>query len=504
MRRLVITCLLLSGLLAFGATAVPAQNLAEIEDSITAFTLENGLRFIVVERHDAPVFSYVSICKVGSVNEVPGITGLAHMFEHMAFKGTTVIGTTDYAKEKKALELVDAAYETLWLARLDNAPQAEIDAAEAAFAAAQDAAREFVVTNEFGGIVEQAGGTGLNASTQSDVTTYFYNLPSNKLELWAYLESERYINPVMREFYTERDVVMEERRMRTDSSPFGRLIEDFGCMAYKAHPYGQPTVGWMSDLNSFTRLDAIELYNQYYVPGNVVFVLVGDVDPVEVQGFAEEYFESWEVGPVPEPVRTVEPEQLGERRVTLVDPGQPILAIGYHKPDGLDADDAAFDVLTEILANGRSSRLHQRMVKDDKSAIAVGAFTGYPGVLYPGLFLAFAVPAKGYTAAQCEVTILEEIEKVQEGDISLEELDSAKTRIKANWMRQVRSNTGMANMLCTSEVILGSWEKGLQYPLDIDAVTLEDLQRISLEYLTAQNRTVGSVVTEEKGADDAS
>ncbi len=504
MRSFVITCLLLSGLTLLTAGTAPAQDIAALEKSITAFTLDNGLRFIVVERHDAPVFSYVSICKVGSVNEVPGITGLAHMFEHMAFKGTEIIGTKDYSKEKKALHAVDAAYASLWQAKLADAPSAELDAAQAAFEAAQDVAREFVETNEFGGIVEQAGGTGLNASTQSDVTTYYYNLPSNKLELWAYLESDRYIRPVMREFYTERDVVMEERRMRTESSPIGRMIEEFVTTAYKAHPYGQPTVGHMSDLQSFTRGDAVDLYEKYYVPGNVVFVLVGDVDPAEVQTLAKKYFGKWKEGPVPEPVRTVEPPQIAERRVTLIDPGQPFLGIGYHKPDAKDPDDVAFDVLSQIFAQGRSSRLHQKMVKEDKSAIAVFAFGGFPGVLYPGLFLTIAVPAKGFTAADCEKTILAEIENLKEGTITAEELDAAKTQIKANWIREVRSNTGFANMLCTSEVIMDSWKDGLAYPMEIDAVTLDDLQRIANEYLITKNRTTGLVVTEEKGADDAS
>jgi len=282
------------------------------------------------------------------------------------------------------------------------------------------------------------------------------------------------------------------------------MIEEFTSTAYKAHPYGQPTVGHMSDLQSFTRQDAIDLYARYYVPGNVVFVLVGDIDPAEVETLAKKYFGKWKVGPVPEPVRTVEPPQIAERRVTLTDPGQPILGIGYHKPEAQHPDDAVFDVMTEILANGRSSRLHQRMVKEDKSAIAVGAFAGYPGVLYPGLVLAFAIPAKDFTAADCEATILSEVEKLKEGDISAEELEGAKTRIKANWIRQVRNNTGLATMLCRSEVILDSWEEGLAYPMQVDAVTLDDLQRVANEYLTTQNRTVGSVVTEEKGADDAS
>jgi predicted Zn-dependent peptidase len=504
MRRALLTWLLVLGVLTQGAVLAHAQDTAALEKSITTFTLDNGLRFIVAERHDAPVFSYVGMAKVGSVNDLPGITGMAHMFEHMAFKGTETIGTSNYSKEKKAIEAVDKAHEVWWKDKLNGASDAELAKAKKAFQDAQDAAREFVVSNEFGKIVEQAGGTGLNASTQSDVTTFYYNLPSNKLELWAYLESQRFEDPVLREFYKERDVVEEERRMRVDSSPFGRLLEEFEAAAYMVHPYGQTGIGCMSDLEAFTRQDAQDFHDKYYVPGNVVFCLVGDVDPDQVKSLAKKYFGSWKAAPVPEPLRTVEPEQLGERTVTIEDPGQPLLVMGYHKPAAKSPDDAAFDVLTEVLANGRSSRLYKRLVKEEKSAVSLGAFTGFPGQLYPGLFLTFVVPAKGFTAAQCEKSVLDELEKAKGGDITAEELAGAKTRLKAQWIRGMRSDTGMGRSLCSAEIVLGSWDRALTYPTEIDAVTLDDLTRLCKTYLIEKNLTVGSIVTEKKGADDAS
>jgi len=369
---------------------------------------------------------------------------------------------------------------------------------------AQEAAGEFVEANEFGGIIEQAGGTGLNAYTTPDITGYFYNLPSNKLELWAYLESERFERPVMREFYKERDVVMEERRMRTESSPIGRLIEEFLAMSYLGHPYGQPTVGHMSDLERFTREDALDFYETHYVPGNIVMCLAGDVDPDEVKELAEEYFEDWEGGPVPPPVRTIEPEQRGERRVTMVDPGQPFYVVGYHKPEGTHPDTPTLDVITEMLANGRSSRLHTRLVKDEKKAVAVGAITQIPGELYPGLVIAYAVPAKGVTALDCEDAVLEEIERFKSGDVTETELAGVKTRMKANWVRGIRGNQGMAGTLLQGELIHGSWEAALDYGLEIDAVTVADIQRVANEYFTTNNRTVGLIITEDEGADDAS
>ncbi len=494
---------LLSLVLAF-TTPVAAQDVMQLEKSVTSFTLDNGLRFMVVERHDAPIFTYFAMVRAGGVNEVPGITGLAHMFEHMAFKGTDKIGTKDFKKETKALEAENAAYKIWWDAKVAGADEAKLDGLWEEFKAQEEAAGEFVETNEFGTIVEKAGGTGLNAFTSYDVTGYFYNMPSNKLELWAYLESERFERPVMREFYKERDVVMEERRMRTESSPTGRMIEEFLAMSYLGHPYGQPLVGHISDLKSFTREDCMDLYAEHYVPGNVVICLAGDVYPDEIKKLAEKYFADWAPGPVPDPVRTVEPPQRGERRLAMVDPGQPILAMGFHKPARSHPDAPVYDVITSLVANGRSSRLHERLVKDEKKAVAVGAITQIPGELYPGLFLTFAVPSKGVTAADCEVAILEELDRLKTEPVSAEELEGVVTRMKADWVRQMRSNQGIASSLLNAEIIQGDWRKAFAYGLELDAVTAADIQRVSQEAFTASNRTVGMIITEEEESDDAS
>lgn len=504
MHRTVLAGLSVLLMSSLAAPAALAQDIRALEDQVTEFTLDNGLRFIVIERRDAPVFTYFAQVKVGGVNEEQGRTGLAHMFEHMAFKGTEEIGTSNFSKEKKALEQVDLAYEALSQARLGGDPAA-IETAEADFAAAEDAAREFVVTNEFGQIIEKNGGTGLNASTSYDVTTYFYQMPSNKLELWAYLESERFINPVMREFYTERDVVMEERRMRTDSSPIGRMLEEFLAMSYIGHPYGRPLVGYQSDLENFTRAQAMELYDKYYVPSNVVIGLAGDVDPVEVEAMAKRYFSKWKSGPKPARVHTVEPPQRGERRIAMRDPGQPFLALGFHKPDMYHPDAPAFAVLTELFANGRSSRLHERLVKDEKKAVAVGAITQIPGELYPGLFITFVVPSQGVSALDCEQAVLEELDRFKDETVGAEELEGVKTRMKADFIRQMRSNFGMASSLVQAELFEEDWREGLLYPTEIDAVTAADLQRIARETFIESNRNVAYIITEEEeGADDAS
>jgi predicted Zn-dependent peptidase len=233
-----------AGLLLASVPASRAQSLETFEKRVTVKTLDNGLTLIVCERPEAPVFSFFTHVDVGGDREVPGITGIAHMFEHMAFKGTDRIGTTDFAAEQAALEKVERAYAAYDGERRkplgrDDKKAAELEKAWKDAIAAADA---YVVKNEFGEIVDREGGVGLNAFTNADETGYFFSFPSNRLELWAYLESERFLKPVMREFYKERDVVMEERRMRTESQPIGRLVEQTLAAAFTAHSYGRHVV----------------------------------------------------------------------------------------------------------------------------------------------------------------------------------------------------------------------------------------------------------------------
>ena len=358
MRSLDVGALYAAISLAFVATPAFPQDLASFEKRVTTRVLPNGLTLIVCERPEAPVFSFFTHVDVGSDHEVPGITGLAHMFEHMAFKGTDVIGTTDYAAEKAALQRVEQAYTVYDRERRkgvgrDDKKSAEL---EKAWKDAIKEADRYVVPNAFGEIVDREGGVGLNASTGQDQTDYFYSFPANRLELWAYLESERFLKPVMREFYKERDVVMEERRMRTDSQPTGRLFEQFLAAAFTAHSYGRPVVGWPSDLRTFSATDAMDFYQRYYVPANIVVTVVGDVRAAEVVPLAERYFGRLPKGPKPEPLRTEEPPQRGERQVVLKETAQPFYVEGYHRPEGTHGDDAAFTVAADLLSSGRTSR----------------------------------------------------------------------------------------------------------------------------------------------------
>lgn len=469
-----------------------AQDLAAFEKRVTVTTLDNGLTLIVCERPEAPVFSFFTHVSVGSDREVPGITGIAHMFEHMAFKGTNTIGTTDFAAEQAALQKVEEAYAAYDAERRKRVgrDEAKVAELEKVWKAAIAEADKYVVTNAFGEIIDREGGVGLNAYTNADETGYFFSFPSNRLELWAYLESERYLEPVMREFYKERDVVMEERRMRTESNPIGRLVEQTLASAYTAHAYGRPVVGHMSDLQSFSATDAQAFYEQYYVPANMVVTVVGDVKAPEVQALVEKYFGRLPARPKPEPLRTVEPPQRGERQVILKEAAQPIYLEAYHKPSALDPDNAVYDVIGELLSRGRTSRLYRALVRDKKVAAQAFGFSGFPGVKYPNLFVFGAVPLPGHTNAEVQAAVRAEIERLKSEAVSEDELRMVKTRAKADLIRQLANNQGLALQLGSMQALYGDWRELFRQVDRIEAVTAADVRRIAGKTFVESNRTV--------------
>ena len=483
------------------STGLHAQNLKEFEKRVTEFTLDNGLHFIIVENHEVPVVTMFTYADVGSVNEVKGITGLAHIFEHMAFKGTQTIGTKNLEKELEAMKKVDEIFDQL-RAEWHKGPLADpqrVKQLEEAFEKAKKEAQKWVKSNEMGEVIDRNGGTGLNATTSADATRYFYSLPSNKIELWFSLESDRFLNPVLREFYIEKDVVMEERRMRTESNPIGRLLEEFTAAAFKAHPYGEPVVGHMSDLKTITRQEAKEFFDKYYGANNLTIALVGDVDPKEMKRLAEIYFGRLPKKPRPEPVETVEPEQIGQRRVIVEDVAQPVLIVGYHKGNILDPDDPVFDIIADIMGRGRTSRLYKTLVKEKKIAINVGVFTGYPGEKYPNLIIFFAIPSQGHTAEECEAAILEEIERLKSEKVTEKELEKAQTRARADLIRTLGSRMGIASLLTQYQVLTGDWRNVFRRIDQLKAVTAEDIQRVAKKTFVDRNRTTALIKTRQTG-----
>ncbi|AXC15154.1 peptidase M16-like [Acidisarcina polymorpha] len=486
-------------LLLSTAVVVHAQDLASFEKRITVKVLPNGLTLIVCERPEAPVFSFYTSVDAGDANDPGGQSGLAHMFEHLAFKGTKDIGTTNYPAEKVALDKVEkayAAYDLEYRKRVGR-DEAKIKELKAAFDAAVKDAEQYVIPNQFTEIAEANGAVGVNASTSLDTTQYFWSMPANRFELWAYMESDRIANPVPREFYKERDVVMEERRMRVDSSPIGKLVEQFLAAAYVAHPYHRPNVGWESELSQINATEAAAFHAKYYVPSNIVVAVAGDLKTAEVMPVLEKYFGPIPAGPPPEAMATIEPPQVAEKTIVLKQRTQPLYLEGYHKPDYRDPDDAVYDAITDIFSNGRTSRLYRSLVRDQQIAAQVEGFSGFPGDKYPGLFVFFAVPLPGHTPEQMRDSIHKEIDKLKTADVTDDELRMFKTRSRADLLRGLGDNEGLATQLAVYQQRYGDWRELFRQLDKIDKVSKADIRRVANKIFIDTNRTIGIVQTQQ-------
>ena len=481
--------------LAFPSLA-RSQSLEAFEKRVTEHTLVNGWKFILVERPVAPVFAFMTRVNVGSAQEGAGVTGLAHMFEHMAFKGTPRLGTKDYQKEKPALKALEQAYLAYQEARFN--PKIDIQQVEnlrKTFKEKQRAAAKFVKKNEFGDIIEREGGVALNAFTSADVTGYFYALPTNKIELFAYLESERFLHPVFREFYEERDVVMEERRMRTESRPIGRLLEQFTATSFTAHPYHHPVIGYASDIQSYTMTDALEFYKTYYVPTNMVTAVVGDINPKTLIPLLEKYFGRIPSAPKSPRLRTVEPPSTAEKTITLQDPSQPFYLEGYHKAAITHEDQPIFDAIDDILTNGRTSRFYRSLIRDKKIAVAAGAYSAYPGEKYPHLWVPYAVPARGVQNKEVQKALREELNRLKTKDVTDEELAKFRTRAKASLIYSLKNNLGLAMSLTDYYTLFGDWRELFRYIERFDKVSKGDIRRVANKTFKKSNRVVAQIET---------
>jgi len=478
-------------------TLAAAQDIASFEKRITVKKLDNGLTVVICERPEAPVFSFYTHVDAGSAQDPLGQTGMAHMFEHMAFKGTDKIGTKNYPAEKVALEKVEKAYAAYIEERDQRVGRDEqkLKQLEKAWQDSTKDATQYVIPNQFGEIVERNGGEDMNANTNEDETNYFYSFPENRLELWAYLESERFMHPVMREFYKERNVVIEERRMRTDSNPIGRLLEQFTTAAFQAHPYHRPTIGWVSDLNSFSATDAQKFFDRYYIPSNMVVAVVGDVKAADTLAMVEKYFGRIPSHQQPDERTTTEPPQNAERRVVLQDMSQPLYLEGYHRPDYRNPDDAVYDAIADLMSEGRTSRLYRALVRDKKIASYSAGFTGLPGNKYPHLFAFYAFPLPGHKPQEMADAIHAEIERIKKEDIRDDELKMIKTRAKANLIRGLGNNAGLAFQLGLYEARYGDWRELFRQVDRIDKVSKADIRRVANQTFVPTNRTVGIIET---------
>ena len=509
-RRVVVTFLLAAVVLLWGLlprvalarTQTPTAAEASIQpyldrviDQLTEFRLDNGMKFIVLERHQAPVVSLLTYADVGGANEPEGKTGVAHFLEHLAFKGTQQIGTRDYKAEKPLLDRLDELAEQIQAAT--PASPSEVARLQAEFKKVEAQAAKYVKQNELGQIVEQAGGVGLNANTSTEATRYFYSFPANKLELWMSLESERFLDPVFREFYKEKDVILEERRLRVDNSPIGQMVEALLDKAYKVHPYKRPVIGYEKDIRNLTRSDVQQFFDTYYVPSNLTVAIVGDVTPDKVKQLAQVYFGRYQAKPAPAELKVVEPRQKSTREVSLQLPSQPWYLEGYHRPGINHPDNVVYEIMGRLLSDGRTSRLYKSLVETQQLALSAQGFSGFPGDKYPNLMLFYALTAPGHTVDEVALALRKEIDRLKKVPVSQQELERVKTQARAELLRSLKSNMGMAQLLLEYEVKTGSWRNLFKELEAIALVTPADIRRVAQGTFEAENRTVGRLLPKE-------
>ncbi len=476
----------LAGLLLLAALA-PA---ATLEEKVKEHTFANGLKLLVVERHDSPTFAAYITIGVGSVHETSQTRGVAHLLEHMLFKGTRSLGTTDYRKEKPLLEEIEEVGSTIdgLKGRKDADPQ-KLAQLRRFLAELQQQHKQYVVKDEFSRIYAENGGTGYNAFTSKDLTTYLISLPANKLELWAALESDRMQNAILREFYTEREVIKEERRRSYESSPRRLIYENLVAEAFTMHPYRNPIIGWQSDIDNLTLAETRDFLHKYYAPVNTVIALVGDLEFEQAVRMVERYFGDIPPGiPVP-PVTAKEPPQRGEKRIRIEFDAEPQLAIAFHKPTLPERDDYIFDLMAQILSEGRTSRLVRSLVVEKQLATSISTY-GAPGSRYPNLFVIAAVPRHPHTPAEVEQAIYHELERLASEPVDAGELEKARNRLRTDRLRYLKGNSGLARMLTYYQTLAEDWRYLVTYDDIVAGITAEEIMTAARTYLAPANRTV--------------
>jgi predicted Zn-dependent peptidase len=490
--------------------SVEAQEVPVIE-----YELENGMQLLMVPRPGDPNIAAGWIASVGSVYERPGITGVAHLFEHMMFKGTHTVGTTNIAEDLAIIEQLDqvkakltieeaALLEAHRLGRIDdpNAPEDRSSQHRGLLQEFDDLLarqQEILVKEEFSRIYTEQGASGMNAGTSYDFTVYFINVPANKLELWFWMESDRLLNPVFREFYAERDVVHEERRLRTDSTPTGKFQEQFDAMFWGSSPYSWPVVGWPSDLEGMTRTEALDFFDTYYAPNNLVATLVGDFDPEHAVELAERYFGRIPRGVIlPLEPRTREMPQLATKRMVAYADTNPQVAIRYHSvPDG-HVDEPALVVLGQLL-NGRTGRLYRTLVEEQQ--VATSASGGQSGFKFEGMFEIRGTARQGRSPEEVEQAIYAELDRLKTEPVEQRELQKVKNQNAASTYRDLRGNFQLMMQLLFRENNRG-WETINTDPALYEAVTTDDIHRVANLYFTEENSAVAVYYRRDTEATD--
>ncbi|MGB6899663.1 MAG: pitrilysin family protein [Candidatus Acidiferrum sp.] len=447
MRAIWCRCAVLLAMCALSITAAPLRAQSQ-EFPVSTHTLKNGMKVLVQPDHSIPNVALYIFYRIGSRNERPGTTGLSHFFEHMMFNGAKKYGPGDLDK------------------------------------------------------VMEANGGSNNAYTTRDVTVYQDWFPRSALSLIYDIESDRIRDLTFdpKKVASEREVVASERRLSVDNDNFGLLDEQLWATAFLAHPYQWPVVGWMSDIEHWTMDDLKHHFEMGYSPSNATMVVVGDVTPEEIFQLCEKYIETIPSHAPPPPVTTLEPEQLGERRLVVHKTAElPLVMIGYHIPQTNNQDFYALNILRSVLFQGESSRMYQRLVDKDQIALEVSSSVE-PG-FDPTLAIITAQPRQGVDPEACEKAIYEELEKIKAAQINEQELEKAKNYRVSEFYREMRTISGRANTIGTYEVFMGDYNKLFDAAKNYSAVTKEDVQKVATKYFGANNRTVATLLPEKEGKD---
>lgn len=500
-QRCIPSLLLLGLLLGLVAVAPVAGQTAQVP--VETFELPNGMTFLLIEKPELTSVYAGWVAHVGSANERPGITGISHFFEHMMFKGTHTLGTQDIERDLEIIAKMEALQEKIRaehrhqreryrLGEIDD-PFADenrteaLEKLEAEYQKLVEEQRELMVKDEFDQMYTQNGASGLNAFTTHDLTGYFITVPANKLELWFWMESDRLSNPVFREFYSERDVVYEERRLRTESTPTGEFDELFNSMFWQSHPYSWPVVGWPSDLESYTLEQAEDYFDTYYAPNNLTAAVVGNFDRSEVEALAERYFGRLERGETEPPdVITLEMEQRAEKRMVAECDCQPQMEVRYHTVPFRHRDSYALDVVAGLL-NGRTGRLYKAMVLDKE--IASQASAGQDSRKFAGAFSVSAETKGDATPEALEAAWYAELAKLRDEAIPAEEIQKVKNNITADAVRRLQNPFFLLLQLLFYDG-LGDWNYLNTWAEKTLAVTEEDVKQVLETYFDPKNRAV--------------
>jgi predicted Zn-dependent peptidase len=485
--------------LSTGVIAQPATPALELTERVTETRLDNGLIVLLVEDHSAPIIAFNLMFAVGGVDEPDGLGGIAHMVEHMAFKGTSTVGTDDPAAEAAALASVEVAALALEFLRREGTPE-EVARAEEVFARARERSQELAAPAGLDELLAGAGAVGLNASTGYDSTSYVIELPANRLELYARIYADVLRDTTFRFFYAERDVVRQERRQRNEDDPQGFLFEAFLSEAFTRHPYGRPLIGAAEVIESYRATEAKEFLDAFYHPADAVLVLVGDVEPERDLPLLERYFGAVPAGLPPLTRLSEEPPQTEERRVSVTYDAQPQLAIGWHKPTYPARDAYVLDLVDALLSGGRTSRLYQRMVLGEQLALNVTTSSAYPGIRHDNLFLFYGQPRSPHTPEELEAALYDELERLKSEPVGDEELAKVKNQVRAATVRSLASNSGLASALAFNELFAGGWERLIEDLEIYESITAEEIQAAANRTFDSRNRTVGILLAEVEEA----